>query len=104
MSTYRDLTDNVDESFPFMLRGKKFEMRYPTTRELEEIQALNDRYEEMDPSTPEAKELAKELAGAMYKFIHPVDHDVDIKEALKDENTQVLRKFHFMIKTELAVQ
>ena len=104
MSTYRDLTDNVDENFPFMLRGKKYEMRYPKTRELEAIQEINDRYEEMDPSTPEAKELAKTLSGAMYEFIDPVDHDLDIKEALKDENTQVLRKFHFMIKTELAVQ
>lgn len=103
MSSYKDLSDNVDDSFTFSLRGKNYEMRYPKTGELEEIQQLNNRYESIDKTSDEAKEIETELTDVLYKYITPVGHDTKIKDALRDENIKVLKNFNVMIKAELAV-
>ena len=103
MSSYKDLSDNVDDSFSFSLRGKKYEMRYPKTGELEEIQELNTRYEAIDKTSEEAKEIESKLTDAIYKYISPVGHDTKIKAALRQENIKVLKNFNVMIKAELAV-
>lgn len=107
MSSYKDLTDNVDESFDFVLRGNKYTMRYPTTEELDDIQRLSTEMDGVDTTTPEGREKAKEindkLADAMYQFITPVEHETSIREAMSKENVKVLRNFNTMIKTELAV-
>lgn len=103
MSSYKDLSDNVDDSFDFTLRGKKYTMRYPRTGELEEIQELSVKYETLVATSPEAKEIEKQLSDAIYKYITPVEHETNIKDALRDENIKVLKNFNVMIKTELAV-
>jgi hypothetical protein len=102
MSSYTDLSDNVNNDFSFVLRGKKYTMKYPTTAELEDIQTLNTEYEAIDKSSEEGKAMAETLSDAMYNFISGVDHDLNIKEELKKENIKVLQKFNHMIKTELA--
>lgn len=101
--TWKDLSDNVDDSFNFSLRGKKYTMVYPKTGELEEIQKLNEQYESLDPKSKEAKDIEEQLTDAIYKYISPVEHDTNIKDALRKENIRVLKNFNTMIKTELAV-
>lgn len=104
MSSYKDLSDNVDDSFDFSLRGKKYVMTYPKTGELEDIQKLSQEYEKIeDKESLKAKELEEQLSNSIYEYIAPVDHDVQIKDALRDENVKVLKKFNVMIREELAV-
>lgn len=104
MSSYKDLTDNVDETFDFVLRGKKFVMRYPKTGELEDIQKLGQKYDKMeDKESLEAKQLEDELTDAIYQYIDPVEHDVKIRDALREENVKVMKKFNTMLREELAV-
>jgi len=107
MSSYKDLSDNVDDSFDFTLRGNKYVMRYPKTGELEDIRVLNERLEGLDRTTDEGKaetkEISDKLSDAMYEYITPVDHELSIKDALNKENIKVLKNFNTMIKTELAV-
>jgi len=104
MSSYTDLSDNVDDTFDFILRGKKYVMRYPTTEELEEIQDLNTEYEALeDKTTDEAKMMNEKLTNATYNFIKPEQDGPSIKEVLKKENVKVLSKFNNMIKNELKV-
>lgn len=104
MSSYKDLSDNVDDSFDFALRGNKYQMRYPKTGELEEIQVLGQKYDKLeDKTTLEAKELEEELTNSIYEYITPVEHTTKIKDALRDENVKVLKKFNVMIREELAV-
>ena len=104
MSSYKDLSDNVDETFDFALRGKKYVMKYPTTGELEDIQVLAQKYDKLDDKTTlEAKDLEEQLTNAIYEYITPVDHDTKIKDAIRKENVKVLKKFNVMIREELAV-
>lgn len=104
MSSYKDLSDNVDDNFDFALRGKKYVMKYPKTGELEDIQKLNQEYEKIeDKESLKAKDLEDQLSNAIYEYITPVDHDVQIKDALREENVKVLKKFNVMIREELAV-
>lgn len=104
MSNY-NLSDNVSDSFEFQLRDKKYEMRYPTTQEIEDIQKLNKELEEATEAKDEARiERANELLeGALYGFIRPVNHEMKIKEALRAENVRVLKNFNTMIRTELSL-
>jgi len=102
MSSY-NLTDNVNDSFVFSLRGNKFEMRYPKTSELEEIQQITNELQEKEGDKEAEKALNEKLIDSLYSFISPVDHDVQIKEALSNENIKVLQNFNTMIKSELSV-
>jgi hypothetical protein len=104
MSNY-NLTDNVNDSFEFELRGKKFQMKYPTTDELEKVQKLNQELVEADEAKDKARvdRANEQLEGTLYGFISPVGHDVTIKEALKAENIKVLKNFNTMIRTEISL-
>lgn len=105
MSNYA-LTDNVKDEFRFDIRGKVYAMRYPTTQEIQSIQEISSRIEEAQESKnlDEVKELSSQLEEKMYEFITPIDHDLPVKEALKTENTRVMRNFNHMVKTELSIQ
>lgn len=102
MSSY-NLSDNVNDNFSFSLRGNKYVMRYPKTGELEEIQSLTARLEQVEPESEEAQEINKKLGDSIYQFISPDGHDIQIKDALKEENVKVLQNFNLMIKTEMSV-
>ena len=45
----------------------------------------------------------KEVQEYMYSFITPVDHNTDIREAMKSENLKVLQRFNSMVKSEFSV-
>ena len=104
MSNY-NLTDNVNDSFEFELRGKKFTMKYPTTDELEKVQKLNAELVEADEAKDKARvdRANEQLEAQLYGFISPVDHQISIKEALKAENIKVLKNFNTMIRTEISL-
>lgn len=101
MSSY-NLSDNVNDSFEFTIRGKKYTMRYPRMGELEDIQALTEEAD-VNASNPErTRELNEKMLNSLYSFITPIDHEVSIKDTLKGENIKVLQNFNLMIKTELS--
>ncbi len=107
MSNY-NLSDDVQDSFTFEMRGKKFEMRYPKTSEVEEVQKISNELDELDKKEGEidkkaVKKLNDKLENYLYSFIQPREHEVSIQDALKDENIKVMRNFNKMIKAELAI-
>lgn len=104
MSTY-NLTDNVNETFEFSLRDKKYTMKYPTTDELENVQKLNQELADAEDAKDKerAERAAEQVEGLLYGFIQPVGHETTIKEALKNENIRVLKNFNTMIRTEISL-
>lgn len=100
-----NLSDNVNDTFPLELRGLKYVMRYPTTGELEEIEAIGAEYQKLrDEGEPEkAKEANTRLEDFLYSLITPVEHQGNFKDAIKKENVLVFRNFNTMIKKELSV-
>ncbi len=104
MSTY-NLTDNVNETFEFSLRDKKYTMKYPTTDELEQVQKLNQELAEAEDAKDKerAERAGEQVEGLLYGFITPVGHETTIKEALKNENIRVLKNFNTMIRTEISL-
>lgn len=104
MSTY-NLSDNVQDTFTFELRGKKYVMRYPRTEEVEQVQAIMAEHEEAREKKDEdaVKAANNRLEDYLYGFITPEGHETPIKEALQKENVRVMRNFNKMIKTELSI-
>jgi hypothetical protein len=103
MSSYPDLTDNVNDSFEFSIRKKAYQMRYPKTSELGEIQKLSAELETVKGDEVKTAEINGKLEDALYAFISPIaPNDVPVKVALSDENIHVLRGFNEMISKELG--
>lgn len=105
MSNYI-IDKDVQDYFSFELQGKKYNMRYPITAEVEDIQDLSGKIEEAqkEERKDEVKELTKKLEDYLYGLIEPVEHDTSIRDALKTANLRVMRNFNTMIKTELSIQ
>ena len=105
MSTY-NLSDNVQDSFNFELRGLKYTVRYPRIEEVENIQELTQKAQEAqeEKRLDDAKSIGEKLETIMYEFITPEGHETPIKDALAKENIKVLRNFNTMIRTELSIQ
>lgn len=84
-----DLDKDVQDSFEFILGGYTYEMRYPTTGEIEDIQQLKDDQEKADK---------------LLDFISAKEAEAPtIKEALKTKNMKVMHKFNQMILSEMGV-
>ena len=103
-----NITDNVNDDFQFIVRDKKYSMRYPRTEEIEQLQELTNELKDAEPlqkSDPEAyKEKVRGVEDYMYEFISPIEHETPIREALEKENVVVMRNFNTMIKTELSLE
>lgn len=104
MSNY-NLSDNVQDSFGFELRGLRYSMRYPRTEEIEKVQDLMTKLSEAQDNkdTEEVARVNEQIESYLYDFISPEDHDMPIREALAKENIRVMRNFNKMIKTELSI-
>ena len=98
-----NLTDNVNDGFKFDIRGKVFFMKYPTTEEIEELQKMSEETKKSSDNGTASYEDSQEVQEYMYQFITPVDHEVDIREALKTENLKVLQRFNSMVKAEFSI-
>lgn len=87
MSEY-DLDDGNVESFRFKLGGNEYDMRYPTTEEVQEAQKIKSD---------------EEKAKWIYTFITPVvETSPSVEDALQKVNVNVLKKFNAMIKAEFS--
>lgn len=104
MSNYK-LSDNVQDSFNFEIRGKKYTVRYPRVEEVEEIQTLTDNLKEAQDEKREedVKTISAQLEDFLYQFVEPDGHEAPIKDVLSKENIRVMRNFNKMIQTEFAI-
>ena len=104
MATY-NLTDNVNDSFEFQLRGNRYVMRYPRTEELEDIEKMKKELDaaEADGDKVKVNELNEQVEDKLYDFISPDGHEMAIRDALGKENIRVLKNFNTMIRTELSI-
>lgn len=115
MNNGYNLSDNVNDTFPFEANGLKYAMRYPLISEVDKIQELNNKINEAseipkdaDAETKEkikaeVQKLGDEMETYIYSFIEPVGHETPIKETLEKVNVRVLRNFNVMVKKELAI-
>ena len=100
-----NLDDDVTEHFEFVLKGKRYKMRYPTTEETEQsrdkIKTLKKKYEkDVDKSIQAVEDFYQEW---MYSFISKVDEDApDIKTALLKSNVKLVKNFSSMIESEFG--
>ena len=101
-----NLNDNVDDNFSFNVGGLNWQMVYPLTEELEEIEDMYYKIKELseEKKKDEAQEVADKLNDKLYGLISPVDHEGNIREVMKKQNVRVLRNFNKMVATELAIQ
>lgn len=81
----RNLDENIDEDFQFILGGHTYRMRYPNTEEIEESVKMTD----------------KEKTEWMYSFIVADDaSSPSIKDTLAKANIKKLQAFNKMIEEE----
>lgn len=104
MANY-NLSDNVNESFEFNIRGNKYVMRYPRTEEIDQVQELNTKLDEAqaEKRVDDVKAIGKELEQFLYGFITPQGHEVSIEDTLAKENIKVMKNFNQMIRAELSL-
>lgn len=103
-----NITDNVNDDFKFVMRDKKYAMRYPRTDEVNELQRLTDELKEAEKTRDEDPEnykaVGRKVEDYLYSLISPIDHDAPIRAALEKENVVVMRNFNKMIQTELSLE
>lgn len=81
-------TETDQEFFEFIVDGKNYRMRYPTTEEVEHSQKLEDDEKKSE---------------WLYSFIEPVEKDTPaIRDVLKKKNIKFLKRFNEMIITEFG--
>lgn len=99
-----NLTDNVNDSFEFVVNGSTYIMKFPLMEELEKAQELSEKRDvSIDPK--EKVEIGKELEVFMYQFIEPKESSGEpIGEVLKKQNIKVLQNFNTMIQKEFGIQ
>ncbi len=90
-----NLDENVTESFGFILGGVEYQMKYPTT---EEIQAISDIETQKEDGKTDSQ-AAKKQEKLLMDLITP-----DFSEAYKKMNVKQLRTFNTMIFEEFGVE
>lgn len=99
-----NLTDNVNDDFPFKIGGNHYKMRFPLVEEIEELQLLIAKQQDADDeeSKLHAAEATKEY---MYSFISPTEKTMpSIAEALKKSNIKVMNNFNNMVQKEFGIK
>ena len=99
-----NLTDNVNDDFPFKINGNHYKMRFPLMEEIEELQLLTARQQDADDeeSKLRAAEATREY---MYSFISATEEDTpSISEALKKSNIKVMNNFNMMVQKEFGIK
>ena len=96
-----DLTGSLETKFSFSIGEKEFEFRKPTVREMREVAkkfAGIEKEEDVEKQT----QLSDEAMAELYKFVLPINHDVNLKELMDDQPVGVQVAFNEMIKKELG--
>lgn len=102
MSNY-NLTDNVNDSFQFSIKGIVYDMRYPLMEELEELQKKSQEIESKKAKGKDTSKDDKELMDWMFSFATPVDENSPpLKDIIQKQNIKVIQNFQTMFKTEFG--
>lgn len=90
MSSNYNLDEQSSEYFEFTLNGFVYQMKYPTTEEIEKIELIKDE---------------KKQAEWFYEFISSKDEKApSIGDTLKKSNVSILRNFNIMLKAEFSLE
>lgn len=99
-----NLTDNVQDSFTFKLGELEYSFRYPTTREMRELSAMNQELEKLAKEKASEKAIKKASEASeekMNQLVTPVGHEHSIGEVLEDQPINVVRNFRAMMAKEI---
>ncbi len=105
MSLY-NLSDNVNDNFQFQVEGKRYSMRYPLVKEVEELKSVQDDLEQAkrDKNDTLVEELENKLEDVMYSYISGDDEgQEDIRAVMDRQNVKVMQNFGKMIQAELGL-
>lgn len=84
-----DVVDQNDKP-QIVMGGHKYQLRYPTVEDIEDIQKLKTDEERQE---------------VLYGFIEPRDGEtVPFKDVLRKQDIRVFRKFSEMVKKEFGVE
>lgn len=98
-----NLSDNVNDSFTFSIKGLVYEMRYPLVSEIEYLQDKTKQIERKKEQNKDVSREEKELEDWMYSFTTPQTEGAPpIKELLEKQNIKVMQNFQTMFKTEFG--
>ncbi len=98
-----NLSDNVNDSFNFSIKGMEYSMRYPLVSEIEELQTKTKAFEKRKADGKDVTKEEKEIENFMYSFVSPTTADAPpIKELLEKQNIKVMQNFQTMFKTEFG--
>ena len=98
-----NLSDNVNDSFNFSIKGMEYSMRYPLVSEIEELQTKTKSFEKRKADGKDVTKEEKEIENFMYSFVSPTTADAPpIKELLEKQNIKVMQNFQTMFKTEFG--
>jgi hypothetical protein len=107
MANYILSTDDTAKSFTFKIGELEYEFRYPTTKELREIGALNDDIKKLVDEKASDKEITakgKESEDKMNTLVTPVGHENPIGEVLETVGINVVRSFRAMMAKEITLE
>lgn len=107
MSSRLNLNDDISDVFQFTINGLDYDLRYPTLRELEPIQKLNNERQALvgkddDASKKKLDAVDEKLTEAFYDFVEPVGHETPIRKTLENSNVRVVKAFNDMVQTQLS--
>lgn len=104
MSERLNLNDNISDVFQFTINGLDYDLHYPTLKELEPINNLNQERQKLQAKGDSKKLSAidKQLTEIFYSFVKPVGHDTPIRETLENSNVRIIQAFNKMVQEQLA--
>lgn len=107
MANRLNLNDDISDVFQFTINGLDYDLRYPTLKELEPIQKLNNERNLLQGDESEAGKkkldaIDKKLTEAFYGFVEPVGHTTPIEKTLENSNVLVVKAFNDMVQTQLS--
>lgn len=104
MSNRLNLNDDISDVFQFTINGLDYDLHYPTLKELEPINDLNQERQKLQAEGDDKKLAAvdKQLTEIFYGFVKPVGHDTPIKDTLENSNIRIIQAFNKMVQEQLS--
>lgn len=103
MSSRVNLNDNTSDVFEFTIGGLDYDLKYPTLGELEPIQELNKERDALEDGA-DTTDIDKRIEDAFYALISPVGHTTPIRETLKSQPFNVVKRFNEVIAKQLSAE
>lgn len=99
-------TDDTKKAFTFALGELVYSFRYPTTKELRELSAMNQELQKLSDEGADEKlikEQSEKSEAKMNELVTPVDHDNSISDVLEEMPINVVRDFRSMMAKEISL-